>query len=51
MLYLAKKDKEEGILDAWGKKDLRARLDSVKDDIDKREKEILKKDEGYESQF
>ena len=46
-----KKDKEEGILDAWGKRELRARLDSVKDDMDKRETEVLKKDEGYHSQF
>ncbi|CAB4008811.1 Cyclin-dependent kinase 2, partial [Paramuricea clavata] len=45
-----KQDKEEGILDAWGKRDLRARLDSVKDDLDK-EREVLKKGDNYESQF
>lgn len=46
-----KQDKEEGILDAWGKRDLRARLDSVKDDLDKKEREVLKKGDNYESQF
>ena len=46
-----KKDMEEGILDAWGKQDLRARLDSVKETMDRREREMLKKDEGYQSKF
>lgn len=46
-----RKEKEEGILDAWGRKDLRARLDSVKDDLDRRETELLKKEDGYQSQF
>lgn len=45
------KDKEEGILDAWGKKDLRAILDSTKEDMDRRETETLKKNEGYQSKF
>ena len=50
MPHLAEK-KKEGILDAWGRKDLRARLDSVKDDLDRREAELLKKEDGYQSQF
>ena len=33
------------------KKDLRARLDSAKEDMDRRETEMLKKDEGYQSKF
>ena len=38
------KGKEEGILDAWGKRELRARLDSIKDGLNKIEKELLQKD-------
>ena len=46
-----KKEKNEGILDAWGKRELRARLDSIKDDLNKKEREFLKKDDDYQSQF
>lgn len=46
-----KKEKNEGILDAWGKRELRARLDSIKDDLNKKERELLKKDDDYQSQF
>lgn len=38
-------------MDAWGKKDVRAILDSLRHDMDRRETEVLKKDEGYHSQF
>ena len=46
-----KKGKEEGILDAWGKRELRARLDSIKDGLNTKERELLQKDGGYQSQF
>ena len=42
-----KKEKNEDILDARGKRELRARLD----DLNKKERELLKKDDGYQSQF
>lgn len=47
----SKKEKNEGILDAWGKRELRAKLDSIKDDLNKKERELLKKDDDYQSQF
>ena len=46
-----KKGKDEGIRDARGKRELRARLDSIKDDLNKKERELLQKDGGYQLQF
>lgn len=44
--------KEEGILDADNQEDLRTRLDSAKEEIDSREREVLKReDEGYKPKF
>lgn len=40
-----KKEKNKGILDAWGKREPRARLDSIKNDLNKKERELLKKDD------
>ena len=37
-----KKEKKEGILEAWGERELRANLDSVKDDLNKKKRELLK---------
>lgn len=45
------KGKEAGILDAWGKRELKARLDSIKDGLNKIERELLQKDGSYQSQF
>ena len=46
-----KKEKNEGILDTRGKRELKARLDSIKDDLNKKERELLNKDDDYQSQF
>lgn len=43
----SKKEKNEGILDVWGKRELRVKLDFIKDDLNKKEREFLKKDDDY----
>ena len=45
------KGKEEGILDAEDKKDLKRRLDASKEELDREERKVLGKDDGYECKF
>ena len=43
--------KEEGILDAEDKKDLKTRLQASKEELDREERAVLAKDDAYQCKF